>query len=224
MFRKMSSCLVLVALLGLVVACGDDGTVANNNNINNNNNNTNTNNNNTNTNNNNTNTNNNNTNTNNNNNTNTNNNNTNTNNNNNSTMKDGGMSDGSVATPTKAKSNSGALCGGSSKTQCKSSDEVCLSFSKTASHGMCLGKCVPNKSNPKDPANFCPVKDTANQMALCSAGYKNPTTGAVHYACLFYCSVTRSGTTKTYKCPNSTDYDCKALNSNTPNVKMCVPK
>lgn len=128
-----------------------------------------------------------------------------------------------TGTPTKAKNNSGAICT-ASKACPNASDEVCVSFTSGATKGMCLGKCTPDTKNPKNPINICPVKDSTTMMSVCALGYKDSTSGKQGYMCGFYCSVTQSGTTKTYKCPNATDYDCKAIDSKNPGVKVCVPK
>jgi hypothetical protein len=124
------------------------------------------------------------------------------------------------AVPTKATANSGAIC--SQSAPCKTG-EVCVAFKSGATKGMCLGKCVPDTTNPSSPINICPVKDTATQLSLCVGGHRS-STGVTGYNCLWFCEDATGSTTKTYKCPDETNYNCETVGTSQPKIKYCVPK
>lgn len=122
-------------------------------------------------------------------------------------------------TPFVAKANSGKLC--TADTDC-SSDEICLS-NDAGTAGSCAGKCCPNlKLGMDDPANTCPVPDSAKQKAFCLWSVQDTGGADLPYqACAFMCSVTAGGSTKAYTCPNTTDKCVKSQDD--PNISYCDP-
>ncbi len=104
--------------------------------------------------------------------------------------------------------NSGKLC--KKDSDCKGANEKCLwpSLSKS---GMCLMTCTPGTQ--------CPHPSPGPYAAQCAFSY-TASGGTKSYACGWYCAY--QGVT--YKCPNSTDYQCWAPNSSEPHVKFCIPK
>lgn len=133
--------------------------------------------------------------------------------------------DGAAApcpTPFKAKVNSGKTCTAAGN-EC-SADEICMAFSSTATKGMCLGLCCANPANPQDPANICPVVDAKKQLSACEAIVTQGGKPNGQMACLWACSVTQGTQTATFDCPDATNYDCKVLFPNQPDVKYCAPK
>jgi hypothetical protein len=119
---------------------------------------------------------------------------------------------GPVNTAVRALSNSGAVCTGT----CSSPDG--------ATRGMCLGNCVPAGADPFASVNFCPVPDPVHQYAHCAGSWRNSSTGKSGTMCLWLCEDGRGTTTRTYGCPDSTSYTCKAILASAPKLKYCVPK
>jgi len=133
-----------------------------------------------------------------------------------------GSGGGVCPSPWQAKANSGKIC--TQAGDC-TSDETCVAFKAGATSGMCIGRCCPNTANPSDTINLCPVADSTKQFSGCFIQTADPQTSKPNgYACAWICSVTQSGQTKTYDCPNATDYSCEALNPSEPDVKYCIPK
>ena len=85
--------------------------------------------------------------------------------------------------------------------------EACVMLSTSTQKGMCLATC--------DGTSTCPVPDPSTQLSECSKDLGLP----APYTCLWICEKA----TTSYKCPDSTSYDCKELVAGS-GVKLCVPK
>lgn len=123
------------------------------------------------------------------------------------TQQDLGADGSSVQPDQGAGPNSGELCSGPGT--CSNKKDVCL-YGPGSSKGMCLMNCSPGTT--------CPKPSPGPYASECAFRYTSG--GNTHYACGWYCEYQGM----TYKCPNDTDYTCKALSSSEPNVKFCVAK
>jgi hypothetical protein len=77
-------------------------------------------------------------------------------------------------------------------------------------NGHCVAKCAKL-------GDQCPVSDPGTMTSLCALG--DPSDPSAQKYCAFICEFQG----KTYKCPDDTAFDCKALDPQQPNVKVCVP-
>lgn len=108
-------------------------------------------------------------------------------------------------------------------TDCKTG-EICL-YNDAGTAGACVGKCCMDENKEyDDPANLCPVPDSAKQKAFCYWGLYDENDKPLGYdACAFICSFTDSaGKTTTYTCPNATDTCVK--DTQEPTISYCDPK
>ena len=122
-------------------------------------------------------------------------------------------------TPFLAKANTGKIC--TKDTDC-SADEACIE-NDAGTSAACVGKCCADEKKPADdPANLCLVPDAAKQKSFCFWALKDNTGKQLPYmACAFICSLTISGKTTTYTCPNATD---NCVKSQDPDISYCDPK
>ena len=92
--------------------------------------------------------------------------------------------------------------------EARSCDQDRLRLTSDATKGMCLGRC-------KKKGADCPVPDKSKQLSICGFSVK----GTAELYCAWLCDYQG----KKYKCPDNTNFDCKALTASSV-VKYCVPK
>jgi hypothetical protein len=102
--------------------------------------------------------------------------------------------------------DTGQIC--TNQNLCKQPADTCLFMATGAVKGICLTNC--NKIG--DP---CSAPNPGTQFAACGLS-----DASGHNYCGFYCEIL--GTS--YACPNSFDFDCKALDPTAPTIKLCIPK
>jgi len=102
--------------------------------------------------------------------------------------------------------DTGQIC--TNQNLCKQPADTCLFFATGAVKGMCLTNCA----KVGDP---CVAPNPSTQFSACALS-----DGLGNNYCGFFCSISGNN----YACPNSFDYDCKALDPTAPTIKLCVPK
>jgi hypothetical protein len=103
--------------------------------------------------------------------------------------------------------SSGAICF-PNQTPCADPNETCMTMETGATVGMCHEACTPAGSQ-------CQVPNASTQLSICGLS----DTAGNNY-CGWFCELQGA----TYACPNTYDYDCKALDPNSPDIKLCMPK